>query len=154
MMKFRGIYNVPGNASTARPDQNSVTNIKAGDMWVIGTGGVITGISGDDTLASGDFLIALVDTPTTAAGYGGIEMNQQINLTTYLAFENQTVNLTGTAASTATYTSLTNIRGCEAYDATGTKRNTLYLRIATANTVTVDGLNALTGVRVLAYGTI
>jgi hypothetical protein len=149
-MDWRGTFNAtPGQ----RPDQAGVTNIQAGDLWIVTGAGTLTGIEGSDTLAVGDFLIALSNNPTTGAGYAGIETNTTLNLNGFLAWENQTVNLAGTAI-TATYTTLTNVRGAECYDSTGVRRDTLSVRIASATTVEIDGLSTIANLRVLAYGTV
>jgi hypothetical protein len=147
-MDWRGTFNAtPGQ----RPDQAGVTNIQAGDLWIITGAGTLTGIEGSDVLAVGDFLIATTNNPTTAAGYAGIETNTTLNLTNYLAWENQTVNLAGSPV-VATFTTLTTVRGAECYDSTGLRRDSLNVRIASATTVEVDGLTTIANLRVLGYG--
>lgn len=149
-MDWRGTFNAtPGQ----RPDQAGVTNIQAGDLWIITGAGTLTGIEGSDILSVGDFLIATANNPTTAAGYAGIETNTTVNMNNFAAWENQTVNLAA-APVTATYTLLTTIRDAVCYDSTGRKRNTLDVQITSGNTVVIDGLTTIANLRVYALGSI
>lgn len=149
VMNWRGTL----DASAGRPDANGVTDIGAGDVWIVTTAGTIAGIEGADALEVGDFLIAMADNPTAANQYAGIQTNTSLDLNNVLVFENQTVNLAA-APVTATFTVLTNVRSADCYDSTGLKRDTLNIRLASATTVEVDGVVSISNLRVIGFGSV
>jgi hypothetical protein len=147
---LRGIFNAtPG----LRPDQSGVTDIQKGDLWMIIGPGTLVGIEGSDVLTNGDFLMSLVNNPTSGADYAGIEKNIEVNMTNYAAWENQTVNLAG-APVVATYSLLTTIRDARCYDSTGRLRDSLDITITGGNTISIDGASTITNLRVYALGSI
>jgi len=67
-----GIFKGAHDASSGLP---AGAGVKAGNFWLITVAGTIAGIGGNDNLEVGDFLYALVDTPSLPADFSSIQAN-------------------------------------------------------------------------------
>lgn len=152
VMKMRGGFNAGANQ---RPDQGGtpVSNIEAGNVWIITTGGTLAGIEGDDVLAPGDLLMATSDNPTTAADYVGIEMNRNINLARMASFERVTSAL-AVGNNTINATALTDVAWAGVLNAAGQQENLIDITRASATSYTIASLSAVAGATVVMFGTL
>jgi len=152
VMKIRGTFSA---AAGQRPDQvtPAITNIEAGNVWVVSVGGTLTGIGGDDVLAPGDLLMATVDAPTTAADYTGIEMNRNINLNNMASFERVTQALTA-GNNTVTATVLTNVAWAGVLNAANQQEDLIDITRASNTSYTIGTLSAIAGATTVIFGTL
>jgi hypothetical protein len=130
-----------------------LTQIVAGDYWIIGVAGTIAGIQGDDVLSIGDKLQYVGGGAGTAANWVGIQTNLNDANIGNIKGEKQTVNLVANTPLNVNAASIANIHSIQIYNSAGTEIIVDIQKLGGANQRTLTSKKSLTGVVVEMTGT-
>ncbi len=133
--------------------QGDLTQIVAGDYWIISVAGTIAGIGGDDVLAIGDKLQYVGGGAATPANWVGIQTNLNDANIGNVKGEKQTVNLVANTPLNVNAASIANIHSIQVYKSTGEEIIVDIEKLGGANQRTLTSKKSLTGVVVEMTGT-
>jgi hypothetical protein len=129
-----------------------LTQIVAGDYWIIGVAGTIAGIQGDDVLSIGDKL-QYVGGAGTAANWVGIQTNLNDANIGNVKAEKQTVSLVANTPLNVNAATIANIHSVQVYNSAGDLIVVDIQKLGGANQRTLTSKKSLTGVVVELTGT-
>lgn len=130
-----------------------LTQIVAGDYWIIGVAGTIAGIQGDDVLSIGDKLQYVGGGAGTAANWVGIQTNLNDANIGNVKAEKQTVSLVANTPLNVNAATIANIHSVQVYNSAGDLIIVDIQKLGGANQRTLTSKKSLTGVVVELTGT-
>lgn len=130
-----------------------LTQIVAGDYWIIGVAGTIAGIQGDDVLSIGDKLQYAGGGAATAANWVGIQTNLNDANIGNVKAEKQTVALVANTPLAVNAATIANIHSVQVYNSAGDLIIVDIQKLGGANQRTLTSKKSLTGVVVEMTGT-
>lgn len=130
-----------------------LTQIVAGDYWIISVAGTIAGIGGDDILSIGDKLQYVGGGAGTAANWVGIQTNLNDSNIGNVKAEKQTVALVANVALAVNAATIANIHSVQVYNSAGLEIVVQIEKLGGANQRTITSKKSLTGVVVELTGT-
>lgn len=133
--------------------QGDLTQIVAGDYWIISVAGTIAGIGGDDVLSIGDKLQYVGGGAGTAANWVGIQTNLNDANIGNIKGEKQTVNLVANTPLNVNAASISNIHSIQVYNSAGAEIVVDIEKLGGGNQRTLTSKKSLTGVVVEMTGT-
>jgi hypothetical protein len=133
--------------------QGDLTQIVAGDYWIISVAGAIVGIGGDDNLAIGDKLQYVGGGAGTAANWVGIQTNLNDANIGNVKAEKQTVNLVANTPLNVNAATIAVIHSVQTYDSAGKLIIVDVEKLGGGNQRTLTSKKSLTGVVVEFTGT-
>jgi hypothetical protein len=143
----------PGLLPTAANKiQGDLTQIVAGDYWIISVAGTIAGIGGDDVLSIGDKLQYVGGGAGTAANWVGIQTNLNDSNIGNVKSEKQTVNLVANTALNVNAATIANIHSIQVYNSAGELIIVGIEKLGLGNQRTLTSKKSLTGVVVELTG--
>lgn len=132
--------------------QGDLTQIVAGDYWIVSVAGTIAGIGGADELSVGDKLQYVGGGASTAANWVGIQTNLNDANIGNVKRERQTVNLVANTPLTVTSAAISSIHSVQVYNSAGLEIIVDIDRSGAANTRILTSKRSLTGVVVELLG--
>lgn len=130
-----------------------LTQVVAGDYWIISVGGTISGIGGDDILSIGDKLQYVGGGAATAANWVGIQTNLNDANIGNVKAEKQTVALVANVPLAVNAATIANIHSVQVYNSAGALIVVDIEKLGGANQRTLTSKKSLTGVVVELTGT-
>lgn len=130
-----------------------LTQIVAGDYWIISVAGTIAGIGGEDVLDIGDKLQYVGGGAGTAANWVGIQTNLNDANIGNVKAEKQTVNLVANVPLAVNAATIANIHSVQVYNSAGALIVVDVEKLGGANQRTLTSKKSLTGVVVELTGT-
>lgn len=153
--RIQGSFDASGGLlpTAANKTQGDLTQLVAGDYWIISVGGTIAGIQGDDVLAIGDKLQYVGGGGATPANWVGIQTNLNDSQIGNVTGEKQTVNLVANTPLAVNAATISNIHSIQTYNAAGDEIILDVQKLGGNNQRTITSKKALTGVVVELLGT-
>jgi hypothetical protein len=153
--RIQGSFDASGGLLPVAGDKiaGDLTQIVAGDYWIISVGGTIAGIGGDDVLAIGDKLQYVGGGAGTAANWVGIQTNLNDSNIGNVKGEKQTVALVANVPLAVNAASIASIHSVQVYNSAGTEIIVDIQKLGGANQRTLTSKKSLTGVVVELLGT-
>lgn len=130
-----------------------LTQIVAGDYWIISVPGTIAGIGGEDVLDIGDKLQYVGGGAGTAANWVGIQTNLNDANIGNVKAEKQTVSLVANTPLAVNAATIANIHSVQVYNSAGALIVVDIEKLGGANQRTLTSKKSLTGVVVEMTGT-
>ncbi len=153
--RIQGSFDASGGLLPVAGDKiaGDLTQIVAGDYWIISVGGTIAGIGGDDVLAVGDKLQYVGGGAGTAANWVGIQTNLNDANIGNVKGEKQTVALVANTPLNVNAASIASIHSVQVYNSAGKEIVVDIEKLGAANQRTLTSKKSLTGVVVELLGT-
>ena len=153
--RIQGSYDASGGLlpTAANKTQGDLTQIVAGDYWIISVAGTIAGIQGDDVLGIGDKLQYMGGGAATAGNWVGIQTNLNDANIGNVRGEKQTVNLVANTPLNVNAAQVANIHSVQVYNSAGDEIIVDIQKLGPANQRTLTSKKTLTDVVVELLGT-
>lgn len=153
--RLQGAYDASSGLlpTAANKTQGDLTQLVAGDYWIISVAGTIAGIRGDDVLSIGDKLQYLGGGAGVANNWVGIQTNLNDSLIGNQTGEKQTVNLVANTPLNVNAATISNIHSVQTYDSAGKLIIVDVEKLGGNNQRTLTSKKSLTGVVVELIGT-
>lgn len=133
--------------------QGDLTQIVAGDYWIVSVAGTIAGIGGSDVLDIGDKLQYVGGGAATPANWVGIQTNLNDSNIGNVKGEKQTVALVANTPLAVNAATIANIHSIQIYNSAGAEIIVDIEKLGGANQRTLTSKKSLTGVVVEMTGT-
>ena len=143
----------PGNLPTvADKTTGDLSNLQAGDAWIISNGGTLANILGDDNLSIGDKIQYVGGDGTDPANWVGIQTNLDDAIIGMATPERQVVALVANTPLTVTAANISDIHTTQVFDNTNQEIGVCISRGTNPNQVILESTASLTGVIVQMVG--